>query len=429
MRGERGFALIEVVVSAALLTVVAGGVLAGIEGPSAISGKNEARSQASTLAQQDQERMRAMPFNSLVGYTQTTPVTVAGITYSRYSKAIWIRDNATPDSCTTPADDTSGDYLKITSQVTPPGGQRPVQIDSLLAAPAGGTSTKGTLAVQLKNQLDQPLVGQSVSIAGPQSMSVATNDVGCAAFGLVTQGNYTVTFSRTGWVDPSGLSSVTRSTSVSAGSTTIVNHSYAQAGTIHATIETSVIGTLKSSNARAATVTNGGIPAGTITYNAANQTTGQSTFDLAVYPFPTGYGVWAGACLTGNPVSYGKPATTASPGPGTTSNVAVRQPAINLTLKRNSVLYASNHVRVTSTDAGCNSVITSTTTAAGIFLDPGFAYGNYGVCGDDGTNHASGTIVGTNPAGTAIALDIPVANGNGNGNGNAVPVANQGICP
>jgi Tfp pilus assembly protein PilV len=101
LHAQRGFALIEVVVSAALLMVVAGGVLAGIEGPSRISGKNDARSQASTLAQQDQERMRALPFNSLVGYTQTTPVTVGGITYSRYSKAIWIRDNNDTDSCTT----------------------------------------------------------------------------------------------------------------------------------------------------------------------------------------------------------------------------------------------------------------------------------------------------------------------------------------
>src|SRR3954451_18744486 len=85
--GQGGFALIEVVVSAALLLVVAGGVLAGIEGPSRISGKNDLRSQATDLAQQDQERLRGMSFTSLVGYTATTPVTVGNVTYSRYSAA------------------------------------------------------------------------------------------------------------------------------------------------------------------------------------------------------------------------------------------------------------------------------------------------------------------------------------------------------
>src|SRR5204862_1310501 len=127
-------ALIEVLVSAALLVVVAGGVLAGIEGPSRISGQNERRSQATDLAQQDQERLRSMSFNSLVGYTATTPVTVGTITYSRYSSAIWIHDDNDPDSCNTQSNNNQGDYLKITSRVTPPNGGTPVQLDSLMAA-------------------------------------------------------------------------------------------------------------------------------------------------------------------------------------------------------------------------------------------------------------------------------------------------------
>src|SRR4051812_44591517 len=113
LRAQSGFALIEVVVSAALLLVVAGGVLAGIEGPSSIATKNESRSQATDLAQQDQERLRSMAFSSLAGYTQTTPVTVGNVTYSRYSSAIWMRDNNDPDSCNTQANSTGGDYLKI----------------------------------------------------------------------------------------------------------------------------------------------------------------------------------------------------------------------------------------------------------------------------------------------------------------------------
>ena len=198
LRAQSGFALIEVVVSAALLLVVAGGVLAGIEGPSRTSSQNETRSQASDLAQQDQDRMRSMSFTSLIGYTQTTPITVGNVNYQRYSSAIWIRDDNDPDSCQTQNNNSQGDYLKITSRVTPPNGT-PVELDSLMSAPAGQYTNKGTLAVLLTNQLNQPVVGQSVTINGPDNMTVPTNSIGCAVFGLVTKGNYAVTFSRAGW--------------------------------------------------------------------------------------------------------------------------------------------------------------------------------------------------------------------------------------
>jgi len=89
LRAESGFALIEVVVSAGLLMVVAGGVLAGIDGPANISGRTEARTQESAIAQDDIERMRSMTFASLVGYTNTTTVPLNGANYTRTSTAVW----------------------------------------------------------------------------------------------------------------------------------------------------------------------------------------------------------------------------------------------------------------------------------------------------------------------------------------------------
>src|SRR3954469_22752039 len=214
-RAQDGLGLIEVMVSAALLLVVASGVLSGIEGPAKTATKNETRSQASDLAQQDQERLRSMSFSSLVGYTQTTPVTIGGVTYSRYSSAVWIHDNGDPDSCNTQSNTNTGDYLKITSRVTPPAtGGPPVQVDSLMAAPPGQYSNKGTLAVLLTDEAAPPVVGQNVSIAGAVNMAVPTNSIGCAVFGAVDRGNYTVTFSRSGWVDPASVSNVSLATSV-----------------------------------------------------------------------------------------------------------------------------------------------------------------------------------------------------------------------
>ena len=418
LRAQSGFALIEVLVSAALLVVVAGGVLAGIEGPSRISGQNERRSQATDLAQQDQERLRSMTFTSLVGYTATTPVTVGTNTYSRYSSAIWIHDDNDPDSCNTQSNSSQGDYLKITSRVTPPsGGGTPVQLDSLMAAPAGTYSNKGTLAVLITDQAGQPVVGQSVSIAGPVNMTVPTNSIGCAVFGLVDKGNYTVTFSRANWLDPGGNNVVTIPTSVTANSTTIVPHQYAPSGRINLSFDTSVGGAAPVlSPAKGAMVTNQGIvPGGKLTFNAAaTPTEGVTSLALDVYPFPSGYNVWAGVCNTNDPTSYGAAAVTGSPPAGGSVNVTVRQPALNLTLRRGASLYASSHVRITNTDTGCGGTITTTTTNSGTlagagFRGPGFPYGHYTVCADDGTRYAQTSVSNITAAGVNFSLTIPTS--------------------
>jgi Tfp pilus assembly protein PilV len=418
LRAQSGFALIEVVVSAALLLVVAGGVLAGIEGPSRTSSQNETRSQASDLAQQDQDRLRSMSFSSLVGYTQTTPVTLGNVTYSRYSSAIWIHDDNDPDSCNTQNNNNAGDYLKITSRVTPPN-STPVELDSLLSAPAGQYTNKGTLAVLLTNQANQPVVGQSVTIAGPDNMTVPTNSLGCAVFGLVTKGNYTVTFSSNGWIDPDGNNAVSIPTSVTANSTTIVPAQYAQAGHINLSFDTQVgVGPPPpapiASAGKGAMVSNSGIQAGTLTFNApATPTQGVTSMTLDVYPFQSGYNVWAGVCPSNNPTTYGLTPPTASPGPGATVNATARQPALNLTLHRGAPLYASSHVRITNTD-GCGSTITTTTTGTGKlagagFQGPGFPYGHYHVCADDGTRYTQTDVSNTVAAGVTFTMTIPTS--------------------
>jgi type II secretory pathway pseudopilin PulG len=428
-RAQNGFALIEVVVSAALLLVVASGVLAGIEGPSRTSSQNETRSQATDLAQQDQDRMRSMSFSSLIGYTQTTPVTVGKVTYSRYSSAIWIRDNNDPDSCQTQNNQSQGDYLKITSRVTPPNGS-PVELDSLMAAPAGQYNNKGTLAVMITDQANQPVVGQSVTIAGPDNMTVPTNSIGCAVFGLVTKGNYTATFSSPGWLDPDGNNVVSLATSVTANSTTIVPHQYARSGRINLSFDTKVGAAAPvASAAKGAMVSNSGIQAGTLTFNApASPTQGVTSLALDVYPFPSGYNVWAGVCAANNPTLYGAAPVTASPTPGGSVNVTVRQPALNVTVNRNGSNYQNAHVRVTSTDSGCASNFTSSTTASGLmapagFPGPGFPYGHYNFCADDARatpRYAQQSVANTAAAGQTFTVNIPSS-------GNSTPP--RGTCP
>ena len=92
-RSEAGFALIEVIVSAAVLAIVALAVLSGIDAANGASAREKARAVAASLAEQDQERLRTMPVDMLKNPPQAPDATVDGVTYKIKSEAKWITDD------------------------------------------------------------------------------------------------------------------------------------------------------------------------------------------------------------------------------------------------------------------------------------------------------------------------------------------------
>ena len=90
---EAGFALLEVVVSAAVFAVVAVAVLAGIDGAQSSTGREKSRSVAANLAERDQERMRAMQVDTLADYTLTATENVDGNAFTIVSTGEWVRDD------------------------------------------------------------------------------------------------------------------------------------------------------------------------------------------------------------------------------------------------------------------------------------------------------------------------------------------------
>ena len=424
VHAQSGFALIEVVVSAALLMVVAGGVLAGIDGPAAVSAKNDVRSQAAALAQQDQERLRSKTIAQLNGYSATNNISIGTppVTYSVFSQATWVHDSTDTGSCTVAQDDTSGDYLKIVSQVTPPTGNgTPVKLTSLMTPPPGTTSsTKGTLTVRITNQLNNPVTGQSVSISGPEAQTQSTNAEGCAVFQNIEKGAYNITFSRAGWVDPSSTSVVNRSTTVTAGDVTVVNHSYAQAGRLNVAVDTKVgAAAAVASPAKGVTVSNIGIPTGTLTFNApATPTQGSSSFALDLYPFTSGYQVWAGVCKDGDPTKYGLAAVSGTPTPTTPASVTVRQPAINVTGATGVPGFTGTYPNqsgenmvFTSIDPGCSERRAQTAGTGGALSYLGMPYGNYKLCGDLSGQYAQRNTFANNIAAGQSTTLAYVGNG------------------
>src|SRR5262245_54544296 len=150
--GERGSVLVEVMVGAIVLAITTAAVLSGIEGAQDTGRSNKNRSVASTLAQQDIERMRAKPITSLANYSEVRTVNVSGVDYTVNSNTDWVRDASGVVSCTD--DSSQAEYLKVTSTVNSPKTiTSPVKEATLLTpAPGAFGTNSGTAAIKITDR-------------------------------------------------------------------------------------------------------------------------------------------------------------------------------------------------------------------------------------------------------------------------------------
>src|SRR4051794_5431516 len=245
-RSDSGFALIEVIVSAVVLALVALAVLSGVEGASSSSGREKARAVAMSLAEADQERLRQLPVTELAKYGDKAPYVVPdpagstrsvdGVTYTVESKAQWVRDDS-GDSVSCTSDGHAADYFHITSTVTSNVvGTRiaPAAIDSIAAPNVAYGSTHGTLSVKITDPSDSGVEGVMVSVSGGSAPAPkATNSAGCAVFEQVSAAtagtDYTVSLNTPGYVDHFGVQNVSRTTKITPGKLTLLTIPYAPA--------------------------------------------------------------------------------------------------------------------------------------------------------------------------------------------------------
>jgi Tfp pilus assembly protein PilV len=422
--GEAGFALLETLVSAVVLIVIAVATLAAVDRAQSTSAIGKGRSVASSLAEQDQERLRSLPAPSLSNYrlnhASTRQVTVGGLNYNVASSVDWVRDatGGTP-SCT--SDDNQADYLKITSTVTGTA-VRPVAISSLVAPPLAFTNNRATLAVKVLDGGDQPVVGLPVSISGPAGVTDSTNAAGCAVFAFIPAGSYHVRFSQSGWVDPTGVNAVDVNPTVNPGKLNQLSLTYDRAGAMTMTFDTQVGAAAPTTSwgwtasAMHTGVTGTGIrPFVSAAATGAGPTNTQASIALTnLFPFRTGYQTFAGECKGSNPDTAMNTTTwfTAGGGvddvvtipPGDTSKVVtVRQPALTLKVMKDTAgtVAEGANVVLTPTDTTCinppaPAPATSpiklkglTTNASGLMtkagaptFDPGVPFGTYDICAE-----------------------------------------------
>lgn len=237
-----------------------------------------------------------------------------------------------------------------------------VSVSSSLALPPTALNANdGSILVDVTGAKSEPEQGVSVTASSDsQTVTVTTTSAGCALFANLAPGNWTVTASRTGWIDSQdgwdvgtdSASPATSSPAVTAGSTTTVDLSYDQEATVTAQYSLS----------------QGTVPAGLNLplsfYNAA-MTTNPFVAEgspAAVYPYSTSpsYYVIAGSCGTESdpddttePGSADGQPVTLVEGGSTTVTIPLTPIAVAVTKGGSAVSGATVTAAVPSGDTNC----------------------------------------------------------------------------
>jgi type II secretory pathway pseudopilin PulG len=425
-RSNAGFSIIEVLVSALLVILIASATARALISSSHFSGDQRFRSQADSVANQDQERLRGLSDQQLIqldSASQTRTVTLNSTTFTVTSSSSYLTTTGS-SGCTS----TAAAYYKVVSTVSWNEGfsSRPATLkeESVLSRPVSGD-----LPVVVTDQTGAGLSGVAIVATGSSTQSGTTDGNGCVLFAGLIPGSYTIKLTDAGYVDPNGNPSpLSLSTSVASSGTA--------AQTAHMGLGGSFTGTfvaatgLTSPNPTTATGEADGISwtgTGGSYGMSAPQTNTASTpqQQLAtdqLFPFSGtngyvgNYGVWGGRCPQQQPPA-GTDGFTVSPGAALSQNVA--EPLLNLGFTFGGTSVQPAHVKLTFTSitgTSCSyswspTIQTSATNAAitGWLKNPGQPYadgttGSLSVCADykSGSRTYTKTVSATNTSFTAM---------------------------
>jgi Tfp pilus assembly protein PilV len=403
MKDEQGSVLVEVLVSAILLTVAAIGVFSAFDAASRSSAQERHRAQAHGLAQSDLARLRTMRISQLSPFlAETRTLTVDETPYTVKSEADFISDATGTDTCD--EENASADYIRIRSTVTwPSKGERAAVVSTSLVAPPNSTAKakSGALIIEVVDGKNDPRPGVPLAGSGPTPFSRETGANGCAVFGNLLAGAYTVTATVPGMVNPEGDESGVKATSVVAEATSPLLLEYDVPGSLIAHLVTrpkSAAETPRTAGAQAISVYHSRL-------DEARAFKAKSGFQSEIeapslFPFDSPYSVYAGVCESNNPDPTGEHPSAAitevevSAG-GEAAKTEVELPALRLKVYKgresDSTDIPAAGAKVTIKDSNCTSgglsTLKYTTNVDGELDEPGLPFsrkvgssGGYTIC-------------------------------------------------
>ncbi len=350
---EEGFALIEVLVSALVLAIVAAGVMALLQAVTHSAASERRHAEAYAVAQEDQARLRSMRLSSLNRLEQTRPVSIDGNEFTVESQGVFVNNTSgQPSSCT--SGETSADYVRITSTTTWPGAQQPVVIQSIVSPSNGSLDPNhGTLVVTAKNAAAEPLSGIGLSATGAGNFSGTTDSTGCANFTDLPAGNYSVVPNAPGLVDKHGESAAAQPTSVIAGGTNTLPLEFDYGATLPVKFKYRVG---SGSEFKAATIDSvfvfNALMNPAKAYWAPGKARVSEIVATPVFPFTSPDSVYAGACEANNPGSGAAlGSVTLQPGKTLEPALELQVPALELTVTSSGSPVSG--ALITITDENC----------------------------------------------------------------------------
>jgi Tfp pilus assembly protein PilV len=437
---ERGDTLLEVLISALMLAVIAVSTYTGMVSANRTTAEQRARSQADAIAQSEEEQVRAEPIEHLFEHRETfertKEVTESGATYSKgsgYKGTIFTvkttgeeKSESGGYSCSSGSTPTSGFYAETKTEVTWTFAHNATErvVETGIINQAASTS----LIVRVVNRELKPLEGMDVSLAGDEtetegtSYSGTTSSNGCALFSSSSGGKWLLNVWRTGfgYVDPNWYAETAKDAEYADGVIQLVTntpakkeYTFERPGAIKVSFATRVKAgeTPRATRAINAVAFQSGMSPqyqvlrrqeGTPCLKAAvYESTETVTSPMCVFPFTNRYTVFAGACEKNQPKLYAhegapyedelmvEPEATATPA----ESLLIPALIVDVYGSSESSKISAPVVKITDTDTGtggegCYNTKqtaptisgTSWTELEGQLQYPGEPFGTYTVC-------------------------------------------------
>jgi prepilin-type N-terminal cleavage/methylation domain-containing protein len=334
--GQAGLTLLELMIALAVMAMVVVGVTAGMSAAIDLARSNRSRSTAAYLAAEQLEQRRAAmsadpTADEFTAYPPPAPVTttrtVNGVAYTMVRATAWVNPRTNTSACSAPTTTAAGQvlaYQRVRVEVTWPHmrGTAPVVSETLLtAAPDPDVGHLSVVVADRNGDID---VGRIVTATGPVTRSATVTDEGCAFMARLPAGNYTLTLPGGNLVDQQGVTSPSQIAGVTGGAVTSARFDADQAASILVTPAPAPV-----PDSMRVTVANSSLSLGTTTFawTASANTAGP------LFPFASGYSVWAGGCADADPTYTGfggtRPAPVAvTPGGVSTAGAALRTQSV-----------------------------------------------------------------------------------------------------
>jgi Tfp pilus assembly protein PilV len=418
-RAERGDTLIEVMIAAVLVALIATASLTGFGQAGNLAGNQRNEEQAATLAQQDQARLRGLTITQLTAPLVPSTWTIDGTIYTVTSNAHFISGPLGTSACTTGVG-TSADEVQTTSTVTwgaNNDGRPPVIVHGLITPTQGGA-----IIVAATDQTGS--AGLAGVIATPTGVSPLTTDSnGCAVFGGLALGTYNVAFTAPGGaVTVNGVAPPSQSVTVTPTQSPTASVQLGVPGTITALFSTSYGSpspTVHASTADWLVASNTQFGGVTRVFGADETNAGALppvpfATTATVFPFTSAYTVYAGTCSSDLPPGGQYGSATVGPGATVATAPTLTLPAMIIdvytgTSSSNGSLVKPSHLTVT--DTACASVDTppisgTLVKAQGALVDPGQPYSSapFSVCADNGSRHFTATVSNNYPGPNTVNI-------------------------